>query len=92
MNLTMALIVLTSGFLIFPYVRGNLPLVLDKEGRRIDIKVVSDVTRIVMQVGVSALILICALYIVLSQTYATQDKHWAYGVLGTILGYWFKPK
>jgi hypothetical protein len=45
-----------------------------------------------MQAVVSAVILGCALYIVLSHGYPAQDKHWAYGMMGTILGYWMKPK
>ena len=45
-----------------------------------------------MQILVSLAILGCALYIVLSHSYAEQEKHWAYGVIGAILGYWLKSK
>jgi hypothetical protein len=43
-----------------------------------------------MQVIVSVAILACALAIILSSKYGPQDKHWAYGSAGTILGFWLK--
>jgi hypothetical protein len=89
---TGVLIALTTGFLIFPYIRGDEPATIDKEGRPISIKQISDLTKLIMQAVVSAAILCCALYIVLSHEYQAQDKHWAYGAMGTILGYWMKPK
>ena len=92
MNLTVLLIAVTAGFLVFPYLKGDEPAPIDKEGRPLPIKRMSEMTRLVMQVLVSATILGCAFYIVLSHGYDAQDKHWAYGALGTILGYWMKPK
>ncbi len=44
-----------------------------------------------MQAVVSTAILGCALYVILSLKYGPQDKHWAYGSEGTILGYWLRP-
>lgn len=49
-------------------------------------------SRPTMQILVSLAILGCALYIVLSHSYTEQEKHWAYGVIGAILGYWLKSK
>jgi len=49
-------------------------------------------SRPTVQIVVSLAILGCALYIVLSHSYAEQEKHWAYGVIGTILGFWLKSK
>ncbi len=43
-----------------------------------------------MQVAISLIVLIAALFIVISKAYEPADKHWAYGSLGTILGYWLK--
>ena len=48
--------------------------------------------RTIMQIVVSLTILGCAVYIVLSRSYDPQEKHWAYGSAGTILGYWLKSK
>jgi hypothetical protein len=45
-----------------------------------------------MQVAVSLAILGVALVIVLSGAHSTQDKHWAYGAVGTILGFWLRGK
>jgi hypothetical protein len=33
-------------------------------------------------------VLLCALYIILSSTYGDADKKWAYGEVGTLLGFW----
>jgi hypothetical protein len=43
-----------------------------------------------MQVSISLLILGGALYIIISPAYQGNDKHWAYGSAGTILGFWLK--
>ena len=43
-----------------------------------------------MQVAISLIVLVAALFIVISKAYEPADKHWAYGSLGTILGYWLK--
>ncbi len=43
-----------------------------------------------MQVAVSIILLCAALIIVLVPAYAPNDKHWAYGSLGTILGFWLR--
>jgi hypothetical protein len=46
--------------------------------------------RPIMQVGVSTVFLGCAIVIVMSHAYDPQEKHWAYGTLGTILGFWLR--
>jgi len=51
---------------------------------------VSDSTRTGMQIAVSVLCLLTALYIILSQRYDAKEQHWAYGVVGTILGFWLR--
>jgi len=43
-----------------------------------------------MQIAVSVLCLLTALYIILSQRYDAKEQHWAYGVVGTILGFWLR--
>ena len=37
---------------------------------------------------VSIVVLIAALFVILSGKYADADKKWAYGAVGTIVGYW----
>jgi Na+/melibiose symporter-like transporter len=42
------------------------------------------------QVAISLAVLTVALYIILSQQYDAKDKHWAYGAVGTVMGFWLK--
>jgi len=44
------------------------------------------------QLGVSVLLVVPALYIVLSNGYPPQEKNWAIATLGTILGFWLRGK
>lgn len=46
--------------------------------------------RLGMQIAVSLVVLGGALYIIISQAYDAKDKHWAYGAVGTLLGFWLK--
>ena len=46
--------------------------------------------KIMMQVLVSLVFLCAAVFIILSHEYNANDKHWAYGSAGTILGFWLK--
>jgi hypothetical protein len=43
-----------------------------------------------VRVVISAIVLLAALYIILSRKFATDQEKWAFGVIGTILGYWLK--
>jgi hypothetical protein len=43
-----------------------------------------------MQVVVSVVILGASLFVILSQRYTTADAHWAYGMVGTVIGFWLK--
>jgi len=48
-------------------------------------------SRDLMPIVISILILLAALYVILSRSaYADAQQKWAFGVVGTILGYWFK--
>lgn len=42
------------------------------------------------QLVISAILLVAALFVILTKKYPPQDKHWAYGALGTIVGFWLK--
>jgi hypothetical protein len=51
---------------------------------------VANQLRLGMQVAVSLIVSGGSLYIIVSQSYDSKDKHWAYGAAGTILGFWLK--
>lgn len=40
---------------------------------------------------ISLIVLISALFVILSSNYAEGEQKWAFGVIGTIIGYWLKP-
>ncbi|CCN45259.1 hypothetical protein MADA3029_620019 [Vibrio nigripulchritudo MADA3029] len=44
----------------------------------------------IMPIVVSVAVLGSALYVVLSGGYAEAEQKWAFGAIGTILGYWLK--
>jgi hypothetical protein len=43
-----------------------------------------------VRVAMSFCLLGAALYIILSKRFQPKDKHWAYGLIGILLGYWLK--
>ena len=45
----------------------------------------------VMQALISLAVLGAALFIILSKKYPSESDKWAYGTVGTILGYWLSP-
>ena len=46
----------------------------------------------IMQIIVSALVLLSALYVILSQNYEADTQKWAFGAVGLIVGYWLPTK
>jgi hypothetical protein len=52
------------------------------------LNVSSSVTDILMQVTLTLILTGTSLVVVLSKRYGPKDKNWAYGTLGTILGFW----
>ncbi len=44
-----------------------------------------------MQVIISFVLLAAALYVILSKKFDTDTQKWAFGIVGTIVGYWLKP-
>jgi hypothetical protein len=46
--------------------------------------------RLLMQVGVSLILLPATLFVILSSRYQPKDKHWAYSTLGMVIGFWLK--
>jgi hypothetical protein len=45
---------------------------------------------LLMPVLVSILVLGSAMYVILSGAYSSEQEKWAFGSIGTILGYWLK--
>jgi hypothetical protein len=44
--------------------------------------------KLVIGAVVTCPILCCALYVIVSHGYQEADKKWAYGAVGTLLGFW----
>jgi hypothetical protein len=42
------------------------------------------------QLVITGVLLVAALFVILTKKYPAQDKHWAYGALGTVVGFWLK--
>jgi hypothetical protein len=45
-----------------------------------------------MQIVVSLALLGVGLYVILIKQYPPADNNWAYGAVGTVIGYWLKGK
>ena len=45
----------------------------------------------VMQIMISFVLLAAALYVILSKKFDVDTQKWAFGIVGTIVGYWLKP-
>jgi hypothetical protein len=43
-----------------------------------------------IQAGITLIFVAASLFVILSQRYASTEKHWAFGALGTILGFWLR--
>lgn len=48
----------------------------------------SPVTRVVMQILMTLILLAIALYVIGSHGSGADEKHWAYSVIGTLAGLW----
>jgi len=48
-------------------------------------------SRILMSILVSLAILASGLYIILSQAYGGAEQKWAFGAVGTVVGFWLRP-
>jgi hypothetical protein len=46
--------------------------------------------KFIIQSIISLVLLLAALFMILSSTFTSQDKHWAFGTIGTIVGFWLK--
>jgi hypothetical protein len=48
--------------------------------------------RTIMMIVVSVLVLCSSLFVILSKQYDGESQKWAFGVIGTILGFWLRPE
>ncbi len=48
--------------------------------------------RTIMMVVVSVLVLGSSLFIILSGQYDNENQKWAFGAVGTIVGFWLRPE
>jgi len=46
--------------------------------------------KVTCQIGVSVVVLIAALYIILSGGYPEDYNKWAFGIVGVVVGYWLR--
>jgi hypothetical protein len=44
----------------------------------------------VMQIGISVIVLAAGLWVILSGNYGSEQTNWAFGAIGTIIGFWLK--
>jgi molecular chaperone DnaK (HSP70) len=61
---------------------NNIPLATPARGQA------SEYVHLAMQVLVSIVLLAATLFVVLSKKYDAKDKHWAYGTVGLVIGFW----
>jgi hypothetical protein len=76
-------IVIIIGFLVFIVARLGI-------SSRMDAEIAVAARSEVMPIVVSIAVLGSALFVVLSGGYAEAEQKWAFGAIGTILGYWLK--
>jgi hypothetical protein len=43
-----------------------------------------------VQLGLTAALALASLFVILSKRYSPSEKHWAFGTIGTLLGFWLK--
>ena len=43
-----------------------------------------------MQVLLSLILLAASVFVILAKRFGPKDKHWAYGTVGTLIGFWLK--
>ena len=43
-----------------------------------------------VRIAISLIVLGAALYVILSQKFPDESSKWAFGIVGIILGYWFR--
>lgn len=47
-------------------------------------------TRGIAQIVISVLLAVLSLFVIRSERYAPTSRHWAYGAIGVLLGFWLR--
>jgi hypothetical protein len=63
----------------------------DGNGRSTVVTFKKESVHLFMEVLISVVLLAATLFVLLSKKYDAKDKHWAYGTVGLIIGFWLKP-
>jgi hypothetical protein len=45
---------------------------------------------LLIRAGISIVVLVCGLYVILSDKYPDSTAKWAYGAIGIVIGYWLR--
>jgi hypothetical protein len=62
-----------------------------KSDRKVaDLRPYVELARTLMAPGISVLVLVASLHVILSRKYAADSEKWAFGSVGTVLGFWLK--
>ena len=90
--LTIGTFIVIIGSLIVYRISGKADVV--KRTIRLDYKktVMPKHIRMIMAVTVSLAVLGCSLYMVVSNRYDADNQKFAYGFIGTIIGFWLRPE
>ena len=85
--LVVAIVVVTVGSLVAYRLLAPRPAAIKTAVDRGAVSV-----KTIMMVIVSILVLGSSLYVILSKQYEAESQKWAFGVVGTILGFWLRPE
>jgi hypothetical protein len=47
-------------------------------------------TSLVMKFSITLLLLLACLYVIILSKCTPNEKHWAYGLVGSLVGHWFR--
>lgn len=78
-------------FLVLRIARALSPRPMGNGAESHSHEIMSIIISLVMPIIISLAILGCALYVVLSKNYAGESEKWAFGAIGTVVGYWLRP-
>jgi hypothetical protein len=53
-------------------------------------RLIAPLASLIMQVVLSLVVIGAGLYMILSGRYDASNQHWAYGIIGTVVGFWLK--
>jgi hypothetical protein len=63
---------------------------LESHEKQVDLKSVVDASKQLLSPLISLIVTIASLVVILSKRYRAESEKWAFGTLGTVLGFWLK--